>query len=85
MHGGADVVVMCANNYLGLADNERVINAARAALDAKSRAPETAATMDAKLTTGRFYIERILPETALRLARISTGADTMMSLPAEMF
>jgi hypothetical protein len=41
--------------------------------------------MDAKLTTGRFYMERILPETALRLARISTGADTMMSLPAEMF
>ena len=33
LHGGADVVVMCANNYLGLADNERVINAARAALD----------------------------------------------------
>ncbi|MFM2125828.1 MAG: hypothetical protein RL328_2279 [Acidobacteriota bacterium] len=33
LHGGADVVVLCANNYLGLADNERVINAARAALD----------------------------------------------------
>jgi hypothetical protein len=61
------------------------VKIARAALDAKSRAPETAATMDAKLTTGRFYMERILPETALRLARISTGADTMMSLPAEMF
>ena len=61
------------------------VRAARAALDAKSRAPETAAAMDAKLTTGRFYMERILPETALRLARISTGADTMMSLPAEMF
>ena len=61
------------------------VKIARAALDAKSRAPETAAAMDAKLTTGRFYMERILPETALRLARISTGADTMMSLPAEMF
>jgi hypothetical protein len=41
--------------------------------------------MEAKLTTARFYIERILPETKLRLARISAGADTMMSLPAEMF
>jgi glycine C-acetyltransferase len=33
MHGGQDVVVMCANNYLGLADDSRVIAAARAALD----------------------------------------------------
>ena len=61
------------------------VRIARAALDAKTRAPETAAAMDARLTTGRFYMERILPETALRLARLSTGADTMMSLPAEMF
>jgi len=30
-------------------------------------------------------MERIMPETALRLARISTGADTMMALPAEAF
>jgi hypothetical protein len=27
--------------------------------------------MDAKLTTGRFYMERVLPETATRLARIT--------------
>jgi len=61
------------------------VKIARAALDAKTRAPETAAAMDAKLSTGRFFMERILPETTLRLARISAGADTMMSLPAEMF
>ena len=61
------------------------VRISRAALDAKTRAPETAAAMDARLTTGRFYMERILPETALRLARLSTGADTMMSLAAEMF
>ena len=41
--------------------------------------------MDAKLLTARFYMERMLPETRLRLTRISTGADTMMSLPEEMF
>src|SRR5271165_847884 len=33
LHGGQDVVVLCANNYLGLADHPRVIAAARAALD----------------------------------------------------
>ena len=32
IHGGADVLVLCANNYLGLADNPLVIAAGRAAL-----------------------------------------------------
>jgi hypothetical protein len=27
----------------------------------------------------------MLPESSVRLARITSGADTMMSLPAEMF
>ena len=33
LSGGQDVVVLCANNYLGLADDPRVIAAARSALD----------------------------------------------------
>jgi glycine C-acetyltransferase len=33
LRGGQDVIVLCANNYLGLADDPRVIAAARAALD----------------------------------------------------
>ena len=41
--------------------------------------------MKAKLVTGRFFMERVLPETAAHLARIQTGADTMMALPAEAF
>jgi hypothetical protein len=57
----------------------------RAALAKKAREPDSAAAMDAKLTLARFYMERMLPETSLRLARISSGADAMMSLPAEMF
>ena len=40
---------------------------------------------DTKLVTGRFFMERIMPETATRLARISSGADTLMALPAEAF
>ena len=38
-----------------------------------------------KLVTARFFMERIMPETALRKARIETGADTMMALAAEAF
>jgi acyl-CoA dehydrogenase len=38
-----------------------------------------------KLITARFFMERIMPETALRKTRIETGAETMMTLPAEAF
>src|SRR5262245_52755615 len=41
--------------------------------------------MSAKLVTGRFYMERMLPETATHLARIQSGATSMMELPAEAF
>jgi acyl-CoA dehydrogenase len=41
--------------------------------------------MDAKLVTARFFMERMLPETSAQLARISSGADAVMALPAEMF
>src|SRR6185369_15533672 len=33
LRGGEEVVVLCANNYLGLANDPRVISAARAAMD----------------------------------------------------
>ena len=58
---------------------------AKAAIAKKAQGNGVAARMDAKLTTGKFFAERMLPETGLRLARITTGADTMMSLPADMF
>ena len=58
---------------------------ARAAMEKKSADAASAPAMDAKLTLGRFFMERMMPETAAHLARIQTGADTMMSLPAEMF
>ena len=38
-----------------------------------------------KLVTARFYMERLMPETGMRLARISAGADSMMELAAEAF
>jgi len=38
-----------------------------------------------KLTTARYYFERIMPEAAAHLARIETGAESMMALKAEAF
>jgi hypothetical protein len=43
------------------------------------------AYLTTKLTTGRFFMERVLPETAAHLARIQSGSATMMELPAEAF
>ncbi len=48
-------------------------------------AGEDAAFYERKLVTARFFMERVMPETAAHLARISSGADAMMELPAEAF
>jgi len=58
----------------------RIAVAAQAA-----RAADTSGRMDAKLVTARFFMERMLPETATRLARIQAGAAAVMELPAEAF
>ena len=57
---------------------------ARAALARKAEGAD-AERMEAKLVLGRFFAERMLPETGLRLARIKAGAETTMALPAEAF
>jgi alkylation response protein AidB-like acyl-CoA dehydrogenase len=51
----------------------------------KQQGNGAAEKMDAKLLTGRFFMERLMPETASRLACISTGADTTMAMPIEAF
>ncbi len=38
-----------------------------------------------KLLTGRFYMEKIMPETALRKTRIEAGSDSLMEMAAEAF
>src|SRR3981189_3379540 len=44
-----------------------------------------AVRMTAGLVTALFFVEHMLPETAVRLARIKAGAGSMMELPAEAF
>ncbi|MFD1332261.1 acyl-CoA dehydrogenase C-terminal domain-containing protein [Methylopila musalis] len=58
---------------------------ARTALDRKADGGRPAAEMDVKLTLGRFFMERELPETAARLAALSAGADAVMALPPDAF
>ena len=58
---------------------------ARAAIAIKAAGNGEAAAMEAKLLIGKYFMERIMPETSAHLARISTGAGTMMALAAEQF
>ena len=60
----------------------RMAKAAQAALAAGA---QDTAFYEAKLATGRFYMARQLPATALHLARILTGADPVMALGADAF
>ena len=41
--------------------------------------------MRAKLVTARFFMERMLPETAAHFVRIQSGAGSIMELPDEAF
>ena len=38
-----------------------------------------------KLVTGRYFVERILPETGMRLAKLKMGSGAVMALEAEAF
>jgi alkylation response protein AidB-like acyl-CoA dehydrogenase len=67
---------LCALGYMWC----RMAEAAQAKLAAGG-----AERLNAKLVTGRFFMERILPETAAHLARIQAGAASTMELPAEAF
>ena len=38
-----------------------------------------------KLITGRYFVERLLPDAGAHLAKLKTGAQPVMALPAEAF
>jgi 3-(methylsulfanyl)propanoyl-CoA dehydrogenase len=60
----------------------RIAEAAQAKL---SNGDGDAERMKAKLVTGRFFMERMLPESGAHLARIQSGAASVMELPAGEF
>jgi len=58
---------------------------ARASYQALDAGASDKAFYETKIATGRFYMARQLPACGMHLARIETGADPVMSLPAEAF
>jgi acyl-CoA dehydrogenase len=57
---------------------------AKVALDKIAAAGPTP-YLSTKLVTGRFFMERVLPETAAHLARVQSGSATTMELTADAF
>ena len=58
---------------------------AKAATSQLAAGASDAAFYETKLTTARYYMARRLPATGMHLARIESGADTVMALDAEAF
>ena len=79
--GSSDFMHLFGHVCLGLMW-ARMAKAANAALAANTTDPDFYQT---KLVTGRYYMARQLPATALHLTRIQSGADTVMALAAEAF
>ncbi len=59
----------------------QMAKAAQAQIDAGSDDPFYAT----KLQTGRYFVERILPDAGAHLTKLKTGADVLMQMPVEAF
>ncbi|WP_137111667.1 acyl-CoA dehydrogenase C-terminal domain-containing protein [Rhodobacter sp. SY28-1] len=79
--GSYDFMHMMGHVCLGLMWT-RMAKAAYEALDAGAQDRDF---FEAKIATGRFYMARQLPACSMHLARIESGAETVMALPAEAF
>ncbi|MDE0851776.1 acyl-CoA dehydrogenase C-terminal domain-containing protein [Yoonia sp.] len=81
LSGSYDFMHMMGHVCLGLMW-ARMAKAAMEALDAGDADRDF---LETKIATGRYYMARQLPATAMHLARINTGADTVMALDAAQF
>jgi len=79
--GSTDFMHMMGHVCLGL----MWARMARAAQDALATGAPDPGFYETKIATGRYYMARHLPATALHLARINTGAATVMALDAADF
>ncbi|WP_428150716.1 acyl-CoA dehydrogenase C-terminal domain-containing protein [Brevundimonas sp.] len=59
----------------------QMAKAAQAQIDAGSTDPFYVT----KMQTGRYFVERILPDAASHLVKLKTGAEVLMQMPAEAF
>jgi len=81
LSGSYDFMHMFGHVCLGLMW-ARMAKVAQEALD---NGPSDAGFYETKLATGRYYMARRLPATGMHLARINSGAATVMDLDAEAF
>jgi len=81
LSGSYDFMHMMGHVCLGLMWT-RMAKAAYTALDAGAQDRDF---YEAKIATGRFYMARQLPACSMHLARIESGAETVMALTAEAF
>ena len=81
LSGSYDFMHLMGHVCLGLMWT-RMAKAAHEALDAGHADRDY---LEAKIATGRFYMARQLPACGMHLARIESGADTVMALSAEAF
>jgi alkylation response protein AidB-like acyl-CoA dehydrogenase len=58
---------------------------AKAAMEALENGASDTEFYETKIATGRYYMARQLPATAMHLSRINTGGDTVMALDAANF
>ncbi|PJI84954.1 acyl-CoA dehydrogenase/hypothetical protein [Yoonia maricola] len=81
LSGSYDFMHMMGHVCLGL----MWARMAKAAMDALESGASDTAFYETKIATGRYYMARQLPATAMHLARINTGGDTIMALEAANF
>ncbi|MEP1327560.1 acyl-CoA dehydrogenase C-terminal domain-containing protein [Pseudophaeobacter sp.] len=81
LSGSYDFMHMFGHVCLGLVWAQM----AKAATEVLDAGTTDAAFYETKIATGRYYMARRLPATKLHLARIETGADTVMALDAASF
>ncbi len=79
--GSYDFMHMMGHVSLGLMWT-KMAKAAYVALDEGAQDRDF---LEAKIATGQFYMARQLPACGMHLARIESGADTVMALAAEAF
>ena len=81
LSGSYDFMHLMGHVCLGLMWT-RMAKAAFVALDAGA---SDKGFYEAKIATGRYYMARQLPACAMHLARIESGAETVMALSADQF
>ena len=81
LSGSYDFMHMMGHVCLGL----MWARMAKAAMEALESGASDTEFYEIKIATGCYYMARQLPATGMHLARINSGADTVMALKAANF